>query len=124
MDYPQQEVEIFIEYLVTQNYWLLTSQELMDELWNAQIQLRKCTAGLDPEQRVASHLAYPYGAYNERVEYYASKYYLSSYLYNSRILKYSFLRNYYEIPRLTVNRTKSATRLIKMAEGSHLIKKS
>ncbi|HEY9608321.1 polysaccharide deacetylase family protein [Allocoleopsis sp.] len=106
------------------NLTKLTVQELIHELSTAQIQLRKCTAGLDSEQKVASHLAYPYGAYNQRVEYYASKYYLSSYLYNSRILKYSFLRNYYEIPRLTVNRTKSASRLIKMAERSHLIKKS
>lgn len=106
------------------NLTKLTSQELIYELSNAKFQLRKCTAGLDPEQKVASHLAYPYGAYNQRVEYYASKYYLSSYLYNSRILKYSFLKNYYEIPRLTVNHTKSTSRLIKMAERSHRIKKS
>lgn len=105
------------------NLTQLSSQELINELLKAQIQLRKCTEGLDPEQKVASHLAYPYGAYNERVEYYASKYYLSSYLYNSRILKYFRLRNYYEIPRLTVNRHKPASRLIKMAEKSHPIKK-
>lgn len=106
------------------NLTKLTSQELIDELLNAQIQLRKCTEGLDADQKVASHLAYPYGAYNEQVKYYASKYYLSSYLYNSRLLKYFRLRNYYEIPRLTVNRRKPASKLIKMAEKSHRIKKS
>lgn len=106
------------------NLTKITSQELIDELSKAQTQLRKCTEGLDPHQEVAAHLAYPFGAYNERVEYYASKYYLSSYLYNSRILKYLHLKNYYEIPRLTVNHTKTTNRLIKMAERSHLIQKS
>ena len=105
------------------NLTKITSQELIDELLTAQTQLRKCTEGLDPEQKVGSHLAYPYGAFNKPVESYVSKYYLSSYLYNSRILKYCRLKNYYEIPRLTINRNKSVRRLIKMAERSHPIKK-
>jgi peptidoglycan/xylan/chitin deacetylase (PgdA/CDA1 family) len=106
------------------NLTKLTSEELNDELLKAQTQLRQCTKGLDFKQTVASHLAYPYGASDERVEYYASKYYLSSYLYNSRVLRYLRLSNYYEIPRLTVNRTKPVNQLIKMAERSHRIKKS
>ncbi len=101
----------------------LAPQDLEQELVQAQTQLRKCTAGLDPEQKVASHLAYPFGAFNKQVELYASRYYLSSYLYNSRILKYCRLNNYYEIPRLTVNHKKSTQRLIKMAQRSHQIKK-
>jgi poly-beta-1,6-N-acetyl-D-glucosamine N-deacetylase len=109
--------------LTHKNLTQISNQELIDELVQAQTQLRKCTEGLDPEQKVAFHLAYPFGAYNKQTEHYASKYYLSSYLYNSRILKLCRLKNYYEIPRLTVNRQKSVSRLIKMAERSHPIKK-
>ena len=101
----------------------LNPQDLIVELLQAQTQLRSCTNGLDPEQKVASHLAYPYGAYNKQVEAYSSRYYLSSYLYNSRVLKHCWLKNYYEIPRLTVNRRKPASLLIKMAQRSHQIKK-
>ncbi|HEY9599837.1 MAG TPA: polysaccharide deacetylase family protein [Cyanophyceae cyanobacterium] len=107
-----------------ENLTKLAPQKLIDELQKAQTQLRICVKGLDPENQVASHLAYPFGAYNQQVEAYASKYYLSSYLYNSRILKYCKLKNYYEIPRLTVNRKKSVSRLIKMAERAHPIKEN
>ena len=110
--------------LTHKNLTQISNQELMNELREAQTQLRKCTEGLDPEQKVASHLAYPFGAYNKQTERYASNYYLSSYLYNSRILKICRLKNYHEIPRLTVNRHKSVNRLIKMAERSHPIKKT
>lgn len=109
--------------LTHKNLTQISPQNLVDELLQAQTQLRQCTQGLDPDQKVASHLAYPYGAYNKRVETYASKYYLSSYLYNTRILKYCWLKNYHEIPRFTVNRGKSPSQLIKMAERSHQIKK-
>lgn len=81
----------------------LNHQELVKELLQAQIQLRKCTEDLDPRQEVASHLAYPYGAYNKQVQYYASKYYLSSYLYDNRILDNACLTNYYQIPRIPIN---------------------
>ena len=56
----------------------LTPQKLVNELLQAQTELRECTKGLDSEHNVASHLAYPYGAYNDQVKFYASKYYLSS----------------------------------------------
>jgi peptidoglycan/xylan/chitin deacetylase (PgdA/CDA1 family) len=105
------------------NLTKISTQDLIEELLQAQTELRVCTEGLDPDKKVGSHLAYPYGAYNKQVEKYASKYYLSSYLYNSRILKYCWLKNYYEIPRLTVNRGKPASKLIKMAQRSHQIKK-
>ncbi len=109
--------------LTHKNLTQLFSQNLVDELLQAQTQLRQCSQGLDPDQKVASHLAYPYGAYSNQVETYASKYYLSSYLYNTRILKYCLLKNYYEIPRITVNQGKSPSQLIKIAERSHQLKK-
>ena len=109
--------------LTHKNLTQLSPKILVNELLQAQTQLRQCTQGIDSEQKVASHLAYPYGAYNKQVETYASKYYLSSYLYNTRILKYCWLKNYYEIPRITVNRGKSPNQLIKIAEKSHQIKK-
>lgn len=107
-----------------ENLTKLAPHKLIDELLQAQTQLRTCTEGLDPKNQVASHLAYPFGAYNQQVEAYAAKYYLSSYLYNSRILKYCRFKNHHEIPRLTVNRKKPVARLIKMAERGHQIKKN
>ncbi len=95
----------------------LPAHSLVEELLQAQSELRKCTEDLDPEQKVASHLAYPYGAYNQQVVKYASKYYQSSYTYNNQILNHGCLKNYYQIPRLTVNRQQSAQQLIEMVSA-------
>lgn len=100
----------------------LTRPQLFNELLRARIDLRKCTQDLDPELKVASHLAYPYGAYNKQVESYVIKYYLSAYLYNDEILDYGCLKNHYQIPRLMVNRQKSPKQLIKLAESFQPIK--
>ncbi|MBD2386064.1 polysaccharide deacetylase family protein [Cylindrospermum sp. FACHB-282] len=102
----------------------ISRPQLVNELLRARIELRKCTQDLDPDQRVASHLAYPYGAYNKQVESYVFKYYLSSYLYNNEILDSSCLTNYYKIPRLMVNRHNSNKELIKMAENFKLNQKT
>jgi poly-beta-1,6-N-acetyl-D-glucosamine N-deacetylase len=104
------------------NLTQLNRRDLVIELLQSRTELRKCTQDLDPEQKVASHFAYPYGAYNEQVENYVSKYYLSSYIYDDEILNYSCLKNYYQIPRLIINRRKSAKQLIAMAEKPELIK--
>jgi poly-beta-1,6-N-acetyl-D-glucosamine N-deacetylase len=100
----------------------LPRHQLVNELLQARTELRKCTQDLDIEQKVASHFAYPYGAYTKKVNYYVSKYYLSSYLYNDQILNYGCLKNYYKIPRLMVNRQKTTKQLIEMAQGLHQIK--
>ncbi|MFN6567268.1 polysaccharide deacetylase family protein [Dendronalium sp. ChiSLP03b] len=94
----------------------LNRRELIRELLQARTELRKCTHDLDPDQQVASHFAYPYGAYNQQVESYVSKYYLSSYLYNDELLNYGCSKNHYEIPRLMVNRQKSTKELLEIAE--------
>lgn len=90
----------------------ISQQEIVSELLLARIKLRKCTEDLDPDQKVASHLAYPYGAYNKQVLEYVNKYYLSAYLYNDKLLNYSCLQDNYKIPRLMVNRQKSSQELI------------
>jgi peptidoglycan/xylan/chitin deacetylase (PgdA/CDA1 family) len=100
----------------------LSKEDLTYELEAAQLELRKCTAGLDPQKTVASHIAYPYGATNQTVEKYAAKYYKSGYLYNSRFFRPSWLKNKYQIPRLTVNRQKPPKGLIQVAEKSLKIK--
>ncbi|MBD2429842.1 MULTISPECIES: polysaccharide deacetylase family protein [Fischerella] len=94
------------------NLTRLSNKNLIKELLESQNELRKCTHDLDPQQKVASHFAYPYGAYNERVQKYVSKYYLSGYLYNNKILNRNFLKNQYEIPRLSVSRQESVKTLI------------
>lgn len=107
--------------LTHKNLTQISLPHLVNELLRARIELRKCTQDLDPEQRVASHLAYPYGAYNKQVESYVFKYYLSSYLYNNETLDSSCSTNHYKIPRLMVNRRKSPKELIEMAEKFPLI---
>ena len=97
----------------------LTHRKLVNELLQAQTELRECTKDLDREHNVASHLAYPYGAYNAQVKLYASKYYLSSYMYNNEILNYGNLSNNYEIPRLSINRQKSFQELIEIVERGY-----
>lgn len=101
----------------------LDTQDLIRELAEAQVKLRECTQDLDPNKTVASHIAYPYGASNQKVEEYASKYYLSGYLYNSRIMKLGWVRNNYQIPRLSVNWKKSPSRLIQLAQRSSKLTK-
>ncbi|OKH38364.1 hypothetical protein NIES2119_10020 [[Phormidium ambiguum] IAM M-71] len=100
----------------------LSNKDLIYELETAQLQLRKCIAGLDPNQTVASHLAYPYGASNSKVEKVAAKYYKSAYLYNSRFFWRGWLKNKYQISRLTVNGQKPPRGLIHIAEKALRIK--
>lgn len=108
--------------LTHKNLTKINDRDLLAELGQAQSNLRKCIADLDPEKKVANHIAYPYGASNSKVEEYASQYYLSGYLYNSKIMKLPQLGNHYKISRITVNDTHSPERLIKMAEKALKIK--
>lgn len=102
----------------------LNKTELVEELAVAQTQLRSCMTGLAPSEAIAAHLAYPYGEMNDWVMSIASQYYQSAYLYNSRILRFCWLKDQYQISRFTVNRDKSADRLIQMAERSMQLKNS
>ncbi len=102
--------------LTHKNLTQIETQKLITELGQAQVELRKCVEGLDLDSKVASHIAYPYGASNRKVESYASKYYLSGYLYNSKLLKLSRFENPYKISRMTVNETHSPNKLIEIAE--------
>ncbi|HLO52556.1 MAG TPA: polysaccharide deacetylase family protein [Kamptonema sp.] len=104
-----------------ENLIMIPVKSLDRELGEAQIQLRKCTQGLDAAQTVGVHIAYPYGAVNKVAEKYVAKYYLSGYLYNSLTLKFGFFpTNKYYIPRLTANKKQSVTRLTRMAAGGWL----
>jgi poly-beta-1,6-N-acetyl-D-glucosamine N-deacetylase len=104
--------------LTHKNLTQISPAVLDTELAQAQTQLRGCMTGLAAEGAIASHIAYPYGASNPQVEAIASKYYSSGFLYNSKILRFCWLKNRYAISRFTVNREKSAERLIQMAERS------
>ena len=104
-----------------ENLTTISVKALDRELAQAQIKLRKCTQGLDPDGTVGSHIAYPYGAVNKEVDKYVSRYYLSGYLYNSLTLKLGlFGANRYRIPRLTANKKHSVQRLTTMAAGGWL----
>jgi poly-beta-1,6-N-acetyl-D-glucosamine N-deacetylase len=104
--------------LTHKNLTQINAIALDTELAQAQTQLRGCMAGLAPGEAIASHIAYPYGAANPQVEAVAAKYYASGFLYNSKILRFCWLKDRYAISRFTVNRQKSAARLIQMAERS------
>ena len=95
----------------------ISEKELERELHEAQIRLRKCTQGLDPNQTVAAHLAYPFGAVNKLVQEYVSRYYLSGYLYNSLTFKIRKHINQYQISRLTINKKQSVKKLMRIAAG-------
>ncbi len=106
------------------NLTRIDEKTLIKELSQAKTILRNCTKDLDPDNQVGAHIAYPYGAANKQVETYASKYYLSGYLYDSKILRFCWLKDRYAISRLTINRGKSPEQLIQMAERSHRITKN
>jgi poly-beta-1,6-N-acetyl-D-glucosamine N-deacetylase len=106
-----------------ENLTKIPLKALERELSEDQIRLRKCTQDLDPNQTVASHIAYPFGAVNKEVEKYVAKYFYSGYLYDSLKLKLRFWpQNKYRISRLTVNSKHSAKRLISLASGNWLRK--
>ena len=107
--------------LTHKNLTQISVPDLNVELAQAQTQLRDCMTGLAPIEAIAAHIAYPYGASNRQVEKAAAQYYSSGFLYNSKILRFCWLKNRYAISRLTVNREKSAERLIQMAEKSTLL---
>ena len=100
----------------------LSAADLITELTQAQTELRSCMAGLAPPETIAAHLAYPYGSMNDRVASIAARYYHSAYLYNSRVLRFCWLKDHYRISRFTANREKSANQLINMAARSMQIK--
>lgn len=106
-----------------ENLTKISLKALDRELAEDQIRLRKCTQDLDPNQTIASHIAYPFGAVNKQVDKYVAKYYKSGYLYNSLKLKLRFFPpNRYRVSRLTVNSKHSAKRLINLASGNWLHK--
>ncbi len=106
------------------NLTKISTEELIKELADAQSKLRECTTGLDKNNQVAAHLAYPYGATNGKVEEYASKYYSSGYLYNSKVMKIGWLKSNYQIPRLTINAKQSAKYLDKIADKAYKLTKN
>jgi peptidoglycan/xylan/chitin deacetylase (PgdA/CDA1 family) len=87
------------------------------ELSEAQKQLRKCLQGLDKNNTVGTHLAYPFGAVNPQVVKTVSRYYLSGYLYNSKMLKIWWRTNRYYLPRFTPNRYQSVRQLLSERSG-------
>ncbi|MFM9265211.1 polysaccharide deacetylase family protein [Tychonema sp. BBK16] len=104
-----------------ENLTKISLNALDRELAEDQIRLRKCTQDLDPNQQIASHIAYPFGAVNKQVDRYLAKYYTSGYLYDSLKLKLRFFpKNKYRISRLTINKKHSTKTLIRMASGNWL----
>ncbi|MGQ4648064.1 polysaccharide deacetylase family protein [Lyngbya aestuarii] len=99
------------------NLTKLKDSDLELELSESQKILRKCMQDLDPNQTVASHIAYPFGAVNEQVEEYAQRYYLSGYVYNNEIAKLGRKTNKYRISRFPVNKETSVKQMIKLASS-------
>ncbi|MDY7014326.1 MAG: polysaccharide deacetylase family protein, partial [Cyanobacteriota bacterium] len=102
------------------NLTKIDNQKLDRELLESQKQLKTCLKDLASEKTVASHIAYPFGAINSSTRKRVAQYYLTGYLYNSRILRPSFLKDRYLIPRLSVDDKMSVARLKVLAAGGWL----
>jgi poly-beta-1,6-N-acetyl-D-glucosamine N-deacetylase len=100
-----------------ENLTQIPQKALEKELSEAQKQLRKCLKGLDKNNTVGTHLAYPFGAVNPQVVKTVSRYYLSGYLYNSKMLKIGWRTNRYYLPRFTPNRYQSVRQLLSQTFG-------
>ena len=94
----------------------LEPQKLDDDLSRSQNLLRECTGDIDIDRTVANHIAYPFGAADDRVENVVKQYYLSGYNYSNQTLK-GTLRNPYQIPRVSIHKNISPQRLIRLAKG-------
>jgi peptidoglycan/xylan/chitin deacetylase (PgdA/CDA1 family) len=94
----------------------LNDEKLAVELEKSQTRLRQCTEGINGNDAVASHLAYPFNDSDNRVENFTSQYYLSGYLYNDQILKLGWIENNYQVPRVAVYRNRKPDEMIKFAE--------
>lgn len=100
----------------------LSDNQLVFEFTEAQQFLRRCTQGLDANQTVALHLAYPYGSSDARVQMQASQYYLSGYSFENIELQTQQLTNKYQLPRLNITKNTSLTKMIQLAESASRIK--
>jgi poly-beta-1,6-N-acetyl-D-glucosamine N-deacetylase len=96
----------------------LSDNQLAFEFTESQQFLRQCTQGLNPNQTVALHLAYPYSSSDARVQMQASKYYLSAYSYEDLALQSEQLTNKYQIPRLNITKNTPLAKMIQLAEGA------
>jgi len=104
------------------NLTKLSDNQLTFELTEAKQFLRQCTQGLDSNQTVALHLAYPYGSSDALVQMLASKYYLSGYSYENLAMQPEQLKNKYQLPRLNITKNTSLTKMIQLAESSSRLK--
>jgi hypothetical protein len=59
---------------------------------------------------------------NHQVETIAANYYQSGYLYNSRLLRFCWLRDRFLISRFTINQKKSLRELINLAKRAFPIR--
>jgi poly-beta-1,6-N-acetyl-D-glucosamine N-deacetylase len=100
-----------------ENLTHIQPKALEKELSEAQKELRKCLQGLDKNNTVGAHIAYPFGAVNPPVIKKVSRYYLSGYLYNSKMLKIWWRTNRYYLPRFTPNRYQSVRQLLSQTSG-------
>lgn len=99
----------------------LNDEKLVVELEKSQTRLRKCTEGINGNDAVASHLAYPFNDSDNRVEKFTSQYYLSGYLYNDQILKLGWIENNYQVPRVAVYRNRKPDEMIQFAEMAAIL---
>lgn len=100
----------------------LSDEQLTFEFTEAQQFLSQCTQGLEANQTLGLHLAYPYGSFDARVQTLASKYYLSGYSYENLALQTTRLPNKYQLPRLNITKNTSLTKMIQLAESASRLK--
>lgn len=98
----------------------LSAADLDKELRRSQRELRQCLRGLRAGDRVANHIAYPFGRIDRSSLAAVRRYYRSGYLYNDDPVRLAPYRHAYRLPRVTVSRHDSVRRLLRIAAGGWL----
>lgn len=95
----------------------LQPKELSFEMAQSKMILRQCLRKQN-KNNIARFLAYPYGAFNQSVQKYASRHYAGAFAYNNKLfIPKDRVNNKFKISRIIVNSNKSVNELIALVNN-------